>query len=151
MHTCPVGSGNLVNLSPFERERKIRERLVDFFKSKTDGLTTTDIEKSTKISRKTLEKHLQLLVRENVIFMKQHGPTRVYYPYIYKILKSEHLPLKKNHIIWFDLIETDNGRFLQIKVKKKFKDKWEYQNAIQIPIMSLNEFKKIVGRFKVNK
>jgi hypothetical protein len=137
----------MINLSPFQKEQKIRERLLIFFKTHTEGLTTTDIEKYTKISRKTLEKHLQLLARENEIYMKQHGPTRVYYPLLYKTLKSEKLRFS-DRIIWFDLIESTSGRFLLIK-KSKLKDaKWVFESSLSIPIDKVDDFYKFVGKFK---
>ena len=136
----------MTNLSPFQKEQKIREKLLNFFKTH-EGLTTTDIEKATKISRKTLEKHLQLLVRENEIYMKQHGPTRVYYPYIYKTLKSEKLRFN-NRIIWFNLIQTEKDKFLLIK-KSKLKDsKWVFESSIAIPIKKVGDFYKIIGKFR---
>lgn len=136
------------NLSPFQKEQEIHDKLLNFFKTHTEGLTTTDIEKSTKISRKTLEKHLQLLVRENEIRMSQHGPTRVYFPHIHKTLKSDKLRYK-DKIIWFDLIETDKGKFLLIKKKKKIKDKWTYEGSISLPTGKIDEFYKIIGKFKI--
>ena len=77
----------MVNLSPFEKEIEAHDKVLSFLKKNTSGLTTTDIEKAIKISRKTLEKHLQVLVRENEIYVTEHGPVRVYYPHIYKTLK----------------------------------------------------------------
>jgi len=53
---------------------------------------------------------------ENELYMKQHGPTRVYYPYIFKTIKSEKLRYS-DRIIWFDLIETNNIKFLNITLK----------------------------------
>jgi len=137
----------MVNLSPFQKEIEAHDKVLNFLKKNTKGLTTTDIEKSIKISRKTLEKHLQNLVRENEIRMEQHGPTRTYYPRIYKTLKSEKLRFD-NKIIWFDLIETNNNKFLLIKKKKQVKDQWLFESSITIPIEKLDDFYKIVGKFK---
>lgn len=96
---------------------------------------------------KTLEKHLQNLVRENEIRMEQHGPTRTYYPRIYKTLKSEKLKFE-NKIIWFDLIETNNDKFLLIKKKKQVNNQWYFESSITIPIEKVHDFYKIVGKFR---
>ena len=138
----------MANLSPFQKEQEVRNRLLNFFKTHTEGLTTTDVEKATKISRKTLEKHLQLLARENEIYMKQHGPTRVYYPYVYKTLKSDKLRFD-DKIVWLNIIQTEKGKFLLIK-KSKLKDgKWHLEGSISVPIERIGDFYKIVGKLKV--
>jgi|ETNmetMinimDraft_2_1059921.scaffolds.fasta_scaffold152702_1 predicted transcriptional regulator len=136
-----------MNLSPFQKEEAVRNKLIKFFKTHTEGLTTTDIEKATKISRKTLEKHLQLLVRENELYMNQHGPTRVYYPHIYKTLKAEKLRFN-NKIIWFNLIETEKNKFLLIKKSKLINNKWHFESSITIPIEQINDFYKLLEKFK---
>lgn len=135
------------NLSPFQKEQEVHDRLLNFFKTHTGGLTTTDIEKATKISRKTLEKHLQLLVKENELYMEQHGPTRVYYPYLYKTLKSEKLRYD-DRIIWFNLIKTEKNKFLLIKKSKLKNHRWQLESSITIPVDEVNDFYKIVGKFK---
>ena len=137
----------MVNLSPFDKEREAHDKVLNFLKKNAKGLTTTDIEKAIQISRKTLEKHLQVLVRENEIRVEEHGPVRVYYPHIYKTLKSEKLRFD-NKIIWFDLIETEKEKFLLIKKKKQVKDQWQFESSIAIPIERVDDFYKIVGGFR---
>jgi len=73
-------SVKMLNKSPLKKSRKIHDNLLKFILENPKGLTTTEIGKNTGISRKTLEKHLSLLVFENEIHMNQYGPTRVYYP-----------------------------------------------------------------------
>jgi predicted transcriptional regulator len=136
-----------MNKSPFAKEIEAHDKVLNFLKKNTKGLTTTDIGKAIKISRKTLEKHLQVLVRENEIYVKEHGPVRVYYPHIYKTLKSEKLRYNDN-IIWFDLVETEKNKFLLIKKSKLKNNKWVFESSITIPIEKVNEFYKIVGKFK---
>lgn len=138
----------MANLSPFDKEREAHDKVLNFVKKNTKGLTTTDIEKAIKISRKTLEKHLQVLVRENELYVKEHGPVRVYYPHLYKTLKSEKLRYE-DKIIWFDLVETEKEKFLLIKKKKQVKDQWQFESSITIPIEKVDDFYKIVGKFKV--
>lgn len=137
----------MANLSPFQKEIEAHDKVLNFLKKNTTGLTTTDIEKAIKISRKTLEKHLQVLVRENEIYVEEHGPVRVYYTHTYKTLKSEKLRFD-NKIIWFDLIETEKERFLLIKKKKQIKDQWQFESSITIPIERVDDFYKIVGKFR---
>lgn len=137
----------MAELSPFQKEKEVHDRLLAFLKINKSGLTTTDIGKATKISRKTLEKHLQLLARENEIYMRQHGPTRVYYPHVYKTLKSEKLRYD-DKIIWLNLIETERGRFLLIK-KSRLKDgRWEFRSSFTIPADRIGEFYRFIGKFK---
>ena len=138
----------MANLSPFDKEREAHDKVLNFVKKNTKGLTTTDIEKAINISRKTLEKHLQVLVRENELYVKEHGPVRVYYPHLYKTLKSEKLRYE-DKIIWFDLVETEKEKFLLIKKKKQVKDQWQFESSITIPIGKVDDFYKIVGKFKV--
>ena len=54
------------NLSPDNKENETRQKLLNFLISNSKGLHITDIQKQTGISRKTLEKHLNLLEYENV-------------------------------------------------------------------------------------
>ncbi|MDO8740422.1 MAG: hypothetical protein Q7J54_02475 [Candidatus Woesearchaeota archaeon] len=134
----------MTNLSPFQKEQEIHDRLLTFFKTHTEGLTTTDIEKATKISRKTLEKHLQLLVRENELYVREHGPVRVYYPHIYKTLKSDKLRFD-DKIIWFNIIQTEKDKFLLIK-KSKLKDgKWQFESSFSIPLEKSKDFVRVLG------
>lgn len=136
----------MANLSPFQKERQIHYRLLNFLKNKPKGLTTTEVMKATKISRKTLEKHLQLLTSENEIYMKQFGPTRVYYPNnrVHHI-DFEKLQLK-NKTIWFDILENEFGRFLLIQEKKKDDGKWVTKGSVLIPIESGEEFVRALNK-----
>ncbi len=134
-----------INLSPFQKEKYIHNRLLNFLKKNPKGLTTTEIMKSTKISRKTLEKHLQLLSSENEIYMKQFGPTRVYYPnHRVHHLDFEKLQLK-NKTIWFDIVENEFGRFFLIQEKKKDNGEWTTKGSVIIPIDSGKEFIKALN------
>ncbi len=137
----------MANLSPFDKEREAHDKVLNFLKKNPKGLTTTDIEKAIKISRKTLEKHLQVLVRENELYVKEHGPVRVYYPHIYKTLKAEKLRYN-DKIIWFNLIETEKNKFLLIKKSKLKDNRWEFESSITIPIEKVDDFYKIVGKFR---
>ncbi len=136
----------MANLSPFQKERQVHDRLLGFLKKNPKGLTTTEIMKATKISRKTLEKHLQLLNSENETYMKQFGPTRVYYPnHRVHHLDFEKLQLK-NKTIWFDVLENEFGRSLLIQEKKKEDGKWATKGSVLIPIESGKEFARALNR-----
>src|SRR3989338_10627383 len=63
-----------------EKEKIVHDKLLDVLKNNPKGLTMTELTRSAKISRKTIEKHLQMLVLENEIYLKQFGITKVYYP-----------------------------------------------------------------------
>ena len=105
--------------APFKKERLLREKVLDYLKKNPRGKTTTELGKELEISRKTLEKHLQLLVSENEAYMKQFGPTRVYYPN----KRLHYLDFKKinlnNKTFWFDLMENEYGKYLLIQEKRK--------------------------------
>lgn len=143
------------NLSPFKKERHIHHKLLSFIKNNPKGMTTTDIMKATKISRKTLEKHLQLLNSENEIYMKQFGPTRVYYPnHRVHHLDFEKLQLK-NKTIWFDILENEFGRYLLIQEKRKQGNEWITKGSVLIPLDSgkqfVNALKKILNSDRIKK
>ncbi|MFH1592747.1 MAG: hypothetical protein ABIB47_05265 [Candidatus Woesearchaeota archaeon] len=130
------------NLTPFEKEIEIRKRLLAFMKKNPKGLTTTEIGAKTGISRKTLEKHLQLLVFENEIYMKQWGPTRVYYPNH----RVHYIDFKKltinNRTYWFDIMKNEYGSYLIIQEKRmgpKDKD-WKTKGSILIPLKENRKF-----------
>jgi len=131
-------------LAPFKKEKVIREKVLDFLKKNPKGKTTTEIGKELKISRKTLEKHLQLLVFENEIYMKQYGPTRVYYPnHRLHYLDFEKLNFG-NKTIWFDVMENEYGKYLLIQEKRKDKEDWVTKGSIMIPVKESKEFAKKV-------
>lgn len=128
------------NIAPFKKEEFLREKVLDFIRRNPKGMTTTEIQKLTKISRKTLEKHLQLLTYENEIYMKQFGPTRVYYPnHRLHYLDFEKL-LINNRYYWFDIMENEYGKFLVIQEKRKGDGKYLTKGSILIPINKVNLF-----------
>ena len=133
-------------ISPFDREKKVHDSLLSFIKKNPKGLTTTDIARATKISRKTLEKHLQILTFENEIYMKQFGVTKVYYPNH----RIHHFDFEKlsynNRIIWFDILENEYGKYLLIQKKKKTKEDWEHEHSITIPLEQTKEFLKVLQK-----
>lgn len=128
------------NLTPFEKEVVIRKKLLEYLKKHPKGLTTTEIGKDTGISRKTLEKHLQLLVFENEIYMKQWGPTRVYYPNH----RVHYVDFKKlminNRTYWFDIMKNEYGSYLLIQEKRKDGKKWTTKGSILIPLKESRKF-----------
>ena len=127
------------NLSPFKKEEVLKENLLACLRKNPKGLTTTEIQKETKISRKTLEKHLQILVYENEIYMKQFGPTRVYYPNH----RVHYVDFEKmsfgNRTYWFDIMENEYGNFLLIQEKRK-NNGWITQGSVLIPLNKVNLF-----------
>ncbi len=126
-------------LAPLEKETSIHDNVLEFLKKNPKGLTTTEIAKQTKISRKTLEKHLQLLVFENEIYMKSFGPTRVYYPNNrMHYLDFERLNIN-NKTYWFDIMENEYGNFLLIQEKRK-NNGWITQGSVLIPLNKINLF-----------
>ena len=134
------------NKSPFEKEKDIHAQVLKVVKQKTSGATTTDLQKLTKVSRKTLEKHLSLLVSENEIHMNQFGPTRVYYPNIkVKSFKSEKIEVGAR-TYYFDLLENQYGRFYLIQEKKKDKDKLQTKGSILVPEKHIKEFVKGISK-----
>lgn len=142
------------NISPFKKEIKIHFDILNLLKKHPKGLTTTEIGKLAKISRKTLEKHLQILVYENEIYLKQFGPTRVYYPNKrIHYIDFEKLKLN-NKTYWFDIMENEYGKYLLIQEKRK-NGEWLTKGSILIPLDKINMFikglNKIVKSKKLNK
>jgi len=134
------------NISPFKKEDAIRGSLLAFLKKNPKGLTTTQIQKETKISRKTLEKHLQLLVYENEIYMKQFGPTRVYYPnHRIHYIDFEKIAFN-NRTYWFDVMENEFGKFLVIQEKRKSNDKFVTKGSILVPLERIKKFTDSLDR-----
>ena len=126
--------------SPFKKEEFIKKKLFDFLKNNPKGLTTTQLQKETKISRKTLEKHLQILVYENEAYMKQFGPTRVYYPnHRIHYVDFEKVTLS-NRTYWFDSMENEFGKFLIIQEKRKDGVKFVTKGSILIPLDKMRLF-----------
>ena len=139
------------NTSPFKKENILKERLLDFLKKNPRGLTTTDIQKETKISRKTLEKHLQLLVYENELYMKQFGSTRVYYPnHRMHYLDFEKLTIN-NRTYWFDIMKNEFGNFLVIQEKRKSGDNYTTKGSILIPSDKIKLFNFYLNKISKSK
>lgn len=142
------------NTSPFEKEVNIHNHIFDILKKNPRGLTTTEIGRLTKISRKTLEKHLQILVYENEIYLKQFGSTRVYYPNNrLHYVDFEKLKLN-NKTYWFDIMENEYGKYLLIQEKRK-NGEWSTKGSVLIPLDKINMFikslNKILKSRKLNK
>jgi len=129
-----------MNLAPFKKEKMLREKVLEYLKKNPRGKTTTELNKELKISRKTIEKHLQLLVSENEIYLKQFGPTRVYYPN----KRIHYLDFKKinlnNKTIWFDLMENEYGKYLLIQEKREEDKEFITKGSILIPLNKANLF-----------
>lgn len=129
-----------VNGSPFFRESETHEKILSHLKSNPRGLSTQEIEEQTSISRKAVEKHLQILLFENEIYMKQFGSTRVYYPnHRYHHLDFKSFDFGKKRF-YLDLIENNYGRSLLIQQKIKEKDKWITKGSVFVPLEASKEF-----------
>jgi len=63
-----------VNGSPFSRESETHEKILSHLKSNSRGLSTQEIEQQTTISRKAVEKHLQILLFENCLLYTSPSP-----------------------------------------------------------------------------
>lgn len=135
------------NKSPFEKEFDVHEKVLKTIQQSVKGLTTTDIQKLSAVSRKTLEKHLSLLLSENQIHMNQFGPTRVYYANKrIKNYKSEKVEIG-NRVYYFDLLENQYGRFYLIQEKRKDEEsKLSTKGAILIPEKNIKDFAKALQK-----
>lgn len=130
------------NGSPFIREGETHEKIHSHLKAHPRGLTTQEIEQQTGISRKAVEKHLQMLSFSNDIYMKQVGSARIYYPnHRYHHLDFQYFDYGKKRF-YFDLIENDYGKSLLIQQKIKDKDKWVTKGSVFIPLEASNDFLK---------
>ena len=127
-------------MNPVEREKIIHEKTLDFLKKNSRGMTMTDLVQGTGFSRKAIEKHLQVLILENEIYMKQFGVTKVYYPN----RKIQHLDFEKmnydNKTVWFDILEGETGKYLLIQKKKKIENGWVHEHSITIPLDQTENF-----------
>ena len=134
------------NSSPFERESDTHEKIHSHLKAHPRGLTTQDIEQQTNISRKAVEKHLQMLLFSNDIYMKQVGSARIYYPnHRYHHLDFQYFDIGKKRF-YIDLIENDYGKSILVQQKIKEADKWITKGSVFIPIEAGEEFlKKLKG------
>ncbi|MBU2634229.1 MAG: HTH domain-containing protein [Nanoarchaeota archaeon] len=139
--------------APLKREKIIRKNVLEYLKKNPRGKTTTELGKELKISRKTIEKHLQLLVFENEAYMKQFGPTRVYYPN----KRLHYLDFKKinlnNKTIWFDLMENEYGKYLLIQEKREENKEFITKGSILIPLnkakLFVNSLNKLLKENKL--
>lgn len=128
--------------SPFERESETHEKIHSHLKAHPRGLTTQEIEQQTGISRKAVEKHLQMLLFSNDIYMKQLGSTRVYYPnHRYHHLDFNYFDIGKKRF-YLDLIENEYGKSILIQQKIKEKERWITKGSIFIPLDATQEFLK---------
>ena len=131
-----------VNSSPFNRESKTHEKIHTHLKAHPRGLTTQDIEQQTGISRKAVEKHLQVLLFENNIYMKQVGSARIYYPnHRFHHLDFNYFDVGKKRF-YIDLVENNYGKSLLLQQKIKEKDKWIMKGSIFIPLDASQQFLK---------
>jgi len=144
--TTSVDSGMNALGSPFERESETHEKIHSHLKAHPRGLTTQEIEQQTNISRKAVEKHLQMLLFENNIYMKQVGSARIYYPnHRFHHLDFTFFDIGKKRF-YLDLIENNYGKSLLIQQKMKDSDskdaKWITKGSVFIPLDAVNEFQK---------
>lgn len=141
-----VESGVNIVGSPFERESETHEKIHTHLKAHPRGLTTQDIEQQTNISRKAVEKHLQMLLFENNIYMKQVGSARIYYPnHRYHHLDFTFFDIGKKRF-YLDLIENNYGKSILIQQKMKDSEgkdaKWIMKGSVFIPLDATDEFLK---------
>ncbi|MBM3233597.1 hypothetical protein FJZ19_00715 [Candidatus Pacearchaeota archaeon] len=131
-----------INGSPFNRESETHEKIHTHLKAHPRGLTTQDIEQQTGISRKAVEKHLQVLLFENNIYMKQVGSARIYYPnHRYHHLDFNYFDVGKKRF-YIDLVENNYGKSLLLQQKIKEGDKWIMKGSIFIPLDASQQFLK---------
>ena len=128
------------------KEKITHEKILEFLRNNPKGLTVTEIMKGAKFSRKSIEKHMQILILENEAYMKQFGVTKVYYPNH----RINHLDFERldydNKTIWFDVLENEFGRYLLIQKKKKLEDEWVHEHSITIPLEQSERFLKVLGK-----
>ena len=128
------------------KERVVHEKIMEVLRDNPKGLTTTQIVKAAKISRKTIEKHLGVLILENEIYMKQFGVTKVYYPN-HRVHHFDYEKLDYNNkTIWFDILESEFGRYLLIQKKKKVNNEWVHEHSLTIPLEQGEEFLKVLTK-----
>lgn len=133
-------------LYPAKKEKILHTNITGFLINNPKGLTMTQIVRGTGFSRKAIEKHLQMLILENEIYMKQFGVTKVYYPNH----RVQHFDFEKldynNHTMWFDILENEFGRYLLIQKKKKEGNEWVHEHSITIPLEEGERFLKFLGK-----
>ena len=133
-------------MQPSKKERIIHNKILEFLGKNSKGLTMTELVRGTGFSRKAIEKHLQVLILENEIYMKQFGVTKVYYPNH----RVQHFDFEKldydNKTIWFDILESEFGLYLLIQKKKKVENEWVHEHSITIPIEQGERFLKVIEK-----
>lgn len=131
---------------PAKKEKVIHDKILEFLKNNPKGFTMTELVRGTKFSRKAIEKHLQVLILENEIYMKQFGITKVYYPNH----RIHHFDFEKfdynNRTIWFDILENEFGKYLLIQKKKKVDNEWVHEHSITIPLEHIEDFMKVLNK-----
>jgi hypothetical protein len=132
--------------SPFERESETHEKIHTHLKAHPRGLTTQEIEKQTGTSRKAVEKHLQMLLFENNIYVKQIGSARIYYPN-HRFHHTDFVFFDKGRKrFYLDLVENNYGKSILIQQKIKEgegKDAhWITKGGVFIPLDATQEFLK---------
>src|SRR3990167_5858852 len=131
---------------PAKKEKIIHEKILEFLKKNSKGLTMTALVKGTGFSRKAIEKHLQILILENEIYMKQFGVTKVYYPNH----RIQHFDFEKfnydNKIVWFNVLEGESGLYMLIQKKRKVDGGWQHEHSITIPLNQGENFQKVLKK-----
>lgn len=128
--------------SPFVRESETHEKIHTHLKAHPRGLTTQDIEQQTGISRKAVEKHLQMLLFENNIYMKQVGSARIYYPnHRFHHLDFTFFDIGKKRF-YLDLIDNNYGKSILIQQKINENGKWLMKGSVFIPLDAVKDFQK---------
>lgn len=135
-----------IMMYPAKKEKIIHGKIVEFLRNNPKGLTMTQLVMGTKFSRKAIEKHLQVLILENEIYMKQFGVTKVYYPnHRIRHFDFERLDYN-NKTIWFDVLENEFGRYLLIQKKRKAENEWVHEHSITIPLEQGERFLKVLDK-----
>jgi len=128
------------------KEKMISKKVLELLKNNPKGLTMTELVKNTKFSRKAIEKHLEILIIENEIYMKKFGVTKVYYPNH----RIHHFDFEKlnynNKTIWFDILENEFGKYLLIQKKKKEDNEWVNEHSITIPLEQTKNFLNVLNK-----
>lgn len=130
----------------YKKEKIIHNNVLEVLEKNPKGLTMTELVRMSGFSRKAIEKHLQVLILENEIYMKEFGITKVYYPN-HRIHHFDFEQLKyNNRIIWFDILENEFGRYLLIQKKRKIKNEWLHEHSITIPLERSDQFLKVLSK-----
>lgn len=132
--------------SMYPAKKIIHNKVLEFLRNNPKGLTMTQLVQGTKFSRKAIEKHLEILILENEIYMKKFGVTKVYYPN-HRVHHFDFEKLKYNkRIIWFDILENEYGKYLLIQKKKEINNEWIHEHSITIPLKQTKQFSKVLNK-----